>query len=180
MLEEYRGGSFYLPYRFLALLLRKQSWNYSLGAKVLLSGTNPKQQEWRKKGRWDKERGKTLLLSRPWPCRKTKLVVWSCDTSSNQAMWNYHLLEQFHLLSLTGQRLTVGAHVGTTFGQLQEKAVPMPCDTASHLSLEMSGCSTASMGIIGTGFQIVAPTAVEKSFMREFHSRGVMASDWCS
>lgn len=142
-------------------------WRYSLGAKVLLSGTNAKQQEWRKKGHEarKKERhyqeGLNLTVKLSWLSGHViYLLARPCET--------YHLLEQCNILSLIGQSsLNLSRCWHNPWAEAREaRSHAMPCDVASHLSLDMAEWATPSMVVVGTdlGFQTVAPTAVEKPF----------------
>lgn len=59
-----------------------------------------------------------------------------CETTTS---WNgpisFLLLSEVNTWGIN----TTWAGVDTTLGQLREKAVPMSCDVASHLGLEMAG-----------------------------------------
>ena len=135
----------------------------------LLNDTNPKQQEcW--EVRWEK-----TLTSRPYRLiwRKTEFVVWSCGVSSSQAVWNYSSGNS-PTLCLCCSKFTVWAGVGTSLGQLLEKPDPVPHDAESHPSLQMDEWAAATIGVRGLTL------AIEKSCLRDFHSRGMMVFEWWS
>ena len=63
------------------------------------------------------------------------------------------------------------AGVGTTLGQPLETPDPVPHEAESHPSLQMDEGAAATIGVWGLML------AVEKSCLREFHSRGVLGFD---